>query len=97
MTLSTRSLLSDARRASEGVFRLSTGSVPLTQSEGELPIVAPRDRLIENPLQEDPKLWYGIGILYDRYGSLDHAEEAFASVLRMDKGGSGSAESCFHD
>jgi tetratricopeptide (TPR) repeat protein len=37
-------------------------------------------------LQEDPKLWYGIGILYDRYGSLDHAEEAFSSVLRMDKG-----------
>lgn len=36
-------------------------------------------------LQEDPKLWYGIGILYDRYGSLDHAEEAFSSVLRMDK------------
>ncbi|KIK99211.1 hypothetical protein PAXRUDRAFT_60561, partial [Paxillus rubicundulus Ve08.2h10] len=33
----------------------------------------------------DPKLWYGIGILYDRYGSLDHAEEAFASVLKMDK------------
>lgn len=37
-------------------------------------------------LKEDPKLWYGIGILYDRYGSLDHAEEAFASVLKMDKG-----------
>ena len=36
--------------------------------------------------KEDPKLWYGIGILYDRYGSLDHAEEAFASVLRMDRG-----------
>jgi hypothetical protein len=35
--------------------------------------------------QEDPRLWYGIGILYDRYGSLDHAEEAFSSVLRMDK------------
>lgn len=33
---------------------------------------------------QDPKLWYGIGILYDRYGSLDNAEEAFASVLRMD-------------
>lgn len=30
-------------------------------------------------------MWYGIGILYDRYGSLDHAEEAFSSVLRMDK------------
>ncbi|KAL5535069.1 SSN6 [Sanghuangporus sanghuang] len=40
--------------------------------------------LLPNP-KEDPKLWYGIGILYDRYGSLDHAEEAFASVLHMDK------------
>ena len=40
---------------------------------------------LPNP-KEDPKLWYGIGILYDRYGSLDHAEEAFASVLRMDRG-----------
>jgi glucose repression mediator protein len=36
--------------------------------------------------QENPKLWYGIGILYDRYGSLDNAEEAFSSVLKMDKG-----------
>ncbi|KAF7306417.1 TPR-REGION domain-containing protein [Mycena indigotica] len=43
--------------------------------------------LLPNPKArpEDPKLWYGIGILYDRYGSLDHAEEAFSSVLRMDK------------
>ncbi|KAL5526239.1 hypothetical protein ACEPAG_7578 [Sanghuangporus baumii] len=40
--------------------------------------------LLPNP-KEDPKLWYGMGILYDRYGSLDHAEEAFASVLHMDK------------
>lgn len=40
---------------------------------------------LPNP-KDDPKLWYGIGILYDRYGSLDHAEEAFASVLRMDRG-----------
>lgn len=36
--------------------------------------------------KENPKLWYGIGILYDRYGSLDNAEEAFSSVLKMDKG-----------
>ena len=35
--------------------------------------------------KEDAKLWYGIGILYDRYGSLQHAEEAFASVLKMDQ------------
>lgn len=41
--------------------------------------------LLPNP-KDDPKLWYGIGILYDRYGSLDHAEEAFSSVLRMCKG-----------
>ncbi|KAI9891945.1 MAG: glucose repression mediator protein [Vezdaea aestivalis] len=32
---------------------------------------------------DEPKLWYGIGILYDRYGSLDHAEEAFSQVMRM--------------
>jgi len=34
--------------------------------------------------KDDPKLWYGIGILYDRYGSMEHAEEAFASVLKLD-------------
>ena len=37
---------------------------------------------LQNP--KDPKLWYGIGILYDRYGSLEHAEEAFSAVMRMD-------------
>lgn len=35
------------------------------------------------PCSQEPKLWYGIGILYDRYGSLDHAEEAFSQVMRM--------------
>jgi hypothetical protein len=29
-------------------------------------------------------LWYGIGILYERYGSLENAEEAFTSVLKKD-------------
>lgn len=33
---------------------------------------------------KDPKLWYGIGILYDRYGSIEHAEEAFTAVMKMD-------------
>lgn len=42
-----------------------------------------RPCLIANPSQE-PKLWYGIGILYDRYGSLEHAEEAFSQVMRME-------------
>lgn len=33
---------------------------------------------------KDPELWYGIGILYDRYGSLDHAEEALTGVIKID-------------
>ncbi|ODQ74569.1 hypothetical protein LIPSTDRAFT_81159 [Lipomyces starkeyi NRRL Y-11557] len=33
---------------------------------------------------KEPKLWYGIGILYDRYGSLEYAEEAFTQVMEMD-------------
>nr|ODN86649.1 general transcriptional repressor [Cryptococcus depauperatus CBS 7841] len=37
---------------------------------------------LANP--KEPKLWYGIGILYDRYGSFEHAEEAFSSVLKVD-------------
>jgi glucose repression mediator protein len=36
------------------------------------------------PNPKDPNLWYGIGILYDRYGSYEHAEESFAAVLKMD-------------
>lgn len=28
-------------------------------------------------------LWYGIGILYDRYGSYDYAEEAFSQVMAI--------------
>ncbi|ORZ07864.1 hypothetical protein BCR42DRAFT_336167 [Absidia repens] len=36
------------------------------------------------PNPKDPKLWYGIGILYDRYGSIEHAEEAFLAVTKMD-------------
>lgn len=39
---------------------------------------------LRNP--KEPKLWYGIGILYDRYGSLDHAEEAFSQVMQMEPG-----------
>jgi tetratricopeptide (TPR) repeat protein len=36
------------------------------------------------PNPKDPNLWYGIGILYDRYGSFEHAEEAFTAVLKME-------------
>jgi len=38
---------------------------------------------LTDPQPQEPKLWYGIGILYDRYGSLDHAEEAFSQVMQM--------------
>ena len=48
-------------------------------------LLASRPYLLPNP-KEDLKLWYGIGILYDRYESLNHAEEAFSSVLHMCKG-----------
>ena len=34
----------------------------------------------------DKRLWYGIGILYDHYVSIDHAEEAFSCVFHIDKG-----------
>ncbi|OBA20405.1 TPR-like protein [Metschnikowia bicuspidata var. bicuspidata NRRL YB-4993] len=37
---------------------------------------------LENP--NVPKLWHGIGILYDRYGLLEYAEEAFVRVLDLD-------------
>eukprot|EP00186_Timspurckia_oligopyrenoides_P004172 CAMPEP_0182443732 /NCGR_PEP_ID=MMETSP1172-20130603/2380_1 /TAXON_ID=708627 /ORGANISM="Timspurckia oligopyrenoides, Strain CCMP3278" /LENGTH=1082 /DNA_ID=CAMNT_0024639093 /DNA_START=169 /DNA_END=3417 /DNA_ORIENTATION=+ len=36
---------------------------------------------LQNP--KDPNLWYGIGLLYDRYGSLEHALEAFLAVLNI--------------
>ncbi|KAJ2607435.1 glucose repression mediator protein [Coemansia sp. RSA 1365] len=42
--------------------------------------------IIHLPNPKKPKLWYGIGILYDRYGSYDHAEEAFIAVMNMDPG-----------
>src|SRR3569833_1796786 len=38
---------------------------------------------LTDPQPQEPMLWYGIGILYDRYGSLDHAEEAFSLVMQM--------------
>lgn len=32
----------------------------------------------------DPTLWFGIGLLYDRYGADEHALEAFSAVLKLD-------------
>lgn len=36
-----------------------------------------------NPIQ-DARLWYGIGLLYDCYGSYGYAIEAFNACLKMD-------------
>lgn len=54
------------------------------QDELQKAYTAYQQALYHLPNPKEPKLWYGIGILYDRYGSLEHAEEAFASVVRMD-------------
>lgn len=43
----------------------------------------PMVRMLNQICPKEPRLWYGIGILYDRYGSLELAEEAFAHVMRM--------------
>ena len=56
----------------QALYFLPSPKVRSSPSRGPL-----RVTLLTAPLshdQEDPKLWYGIGILYDRYGSLDHAE-----------------------
>lgn len=41
--------------------------------------------MYNNPMsQKDPNMWYGIGQLYERLGSLDHAQESFEAVLRFE-------------
>ena len=32
---------------------------------------------------QDPSLWFGIGVLYDRCSSYENAEEAFSWVLKV--------------
>lgn len=36
---------------------------------------------LANP--KDPQVWYGIGLLYELFGSEEHAEEAYLSMLTM--------------
>lgn len=45
------------------------------------PLLQYREMNLTKP--QDPMLWYGIGILYDRYGSYDYAEEAFSQVMQI--------------
>jgi tetratricopeptide (TPR) repeat protein len=78
-----RSLLLDDGRSAAGLLRLSAGTVPSVRPKGKHHSEQPSDPHQAN-YQQEPKLWYGIGILYDRYGSLEHAEEAFSQVMRME-------------
>ncbi len=83
----SRTLLSHAGRSAKGLFCLPTRIILPPEPQGIYLLTMPLSTSVFLTLkQENPKLWYGIGILYDRYGSLDNAEEAFSSVLRMDKG-----------
>mmetsp|Transcript_27369 Transcript_27369/g.49266 ORF Transcript_27369/g.49266 Transcript_27369/m.49266 type:complete len:775 (-) Transcript_27369:138-2462(-) len=36
------------------------------------------------PESKDPQLWYGIGLLYNRFDSYENAEPAYQAVLRLD-------------
>lgn len=62
----------------------SLGHCYLMMDDLQKAYTAYQQALYRLPNPKDSKLWYGIGILYDRYGSLEHAEEAFSSVLRME-------------
>ncbi|KAG8932974.1 glucose repression mediator protein [Tulasnella sp. 417] len=71
-------------RQENGEVWSALGHCYLMQDDLQKAYAAYQQALYHLPNPKDPKLWYGIGILYDRYGSLDNAEEAFSSVLRMD-------------
>lgn len=77
--------MQDDLQKAYSAYQQALYSLPNPKVSSPLAFV-PLRSLTRHRSQENPKLWYGIGILYDRYGSLDNAEEAFASVLKMDKG-----------
>ncbi|KAH3759822.1 general transcriptional repressor [Pelomyxa schiedti] len=60
------------------------GHVHLLQDELQKAYAAYQQALYHLANPKDPNLWYGIGILYERFGSNEHAEEAFMAVLKMD-------------
>ena len=72
--------------ASNGEVWSSLGHCYLMMDDLQQAYSAYQQALYHLPDPKEPKLWYGIGILYDRYGSLEHAEEAFSQVMRMEPG-----------
>lgn len=76
-----RTLLLDDGRPSASLLGLSTSPVSPPRPKGLSQSSLQWHTSLTNP--KEPRLWYGIGILYDRYGSYEHAEEAFSQVMRM--------------
>jgi general transcriptional corepressor CYC8 len=76
-----RSLLSHDGRPTASIHCLPKRTVQLAQPKGSYHDTKPSATKLTK--RQEPKLWYGIGILYDRYGSLEHAEEAFSQVMQM--------------
>lgn len=72
--------------AQNGEVWSSLGHCYLMMDDLQQAYSAYQQALYHLPDPKEPKLWYGIGILYDRYGSLEHAEEAFSQVMRMEPG-----------
>lgn len=72
--------------ATNGEVWSSLGHCYLMMDDLQQAYSAYQQALYHLPDPKEPKLWYGIGILYDRYGSLEHAEEAFSQVMRMEPG-----------
>jgi tetratricopeptide (TPR) repeat protein len=70
--------------ATNGEVWSSLGHCYLMMDDLQQAYSAYQQALYHLPDPKEPKLWYGIGILYDRYGSLEHAEEAFSQVMRME-------------
>ena len=69
---------------SNGYLWIALGHAYLMSEELQKAYSAYQQALYHLPSIKEPRLWYGIGILYDRFGSLDHAEEAFVAALNMD-------------
>jgi glucose repression mediator protein len=78
----SRPLLPDDGWPAAGLLGLPAGALPPVWPKGNAQTRTTTLDLLT--ASQEPKLWYGIGILYDRYGSLEHAEEAFSQVMRME-------------
>lgn len=56
----------------------------LMQDDIQKAFSAYQQALFFAPNSKDPYLWYGLGILYERHGSDDQAEEFFVSAIKCD-------------